>query len=121
MSPSLHEALDVPEVQEARTIRRYPVWVLLVFLIGIGLSLSLSISAIQWLQEEQAKLLFIGLDGMCFYLAVGLGVLLTAVIAVIRHRPSRRSFAIFAATVGAVCFCGSKMLRIDGYYGNRTP
>lgn len=117
-SPEAHEAR---KVHLAPSYRRYPAWVILLFLIGIGLALSLSISAVQWLQEEQAKLLFIGLDGMCFYLAIGLGVLLAVLVALIRFRPSRRSLAIFAATVNVVCFCGSKFFRIDGYYGNRTP
>ena len=103
------------------SLRKYPGWAIPLLLIGIGLALSLTISAIQWLQEEQAKLLFIGLDGMCFYLAIGLGVFLVTVVAVIRLKPSRRSLAILAATVGVAWFGASTLLRIDGYYGNRTP
>ncbi len=121
MSPSLPETYDATEVHRAPSYRRYPAWVLLVFLIGTGLVLSLSISAIQWLQEEQAKLLFIGLDGMCLYLGIGLVILLVVSMAVIRFRPNTRSLSMLSAIVGVVCFGATKILRIDGYYGNRTP
>ena len=89
--------------------------------IVIGLALSFAISLGKWLQEEQSRLLFIGLDGMCFYLAIGSVALIAVVVSIFYLRPSVRTLAIAGAWIVMACFGVSKLIRIDGYYGNRTP
>jgi len=94
----------------------------LIFLpIGIGLPLSIAMSFVQWLQEEKTKLFFIGLDGMCFYLAIGLFALAAIGLGIIRFRPRKRYLLVSVVAVSLVLFGASKMLRIDGYNGDRTP
>ena len=94
---------------------------LILFPIGIGLPLSIAISFVQWLQEEKTKLYFIGLDGMCFYLAIGLFAIAASGLGIIRFRPRKRTLLISAVVVSLVLFGASKLLRIDGYNGDRTP
>jgi len=78
-------------------------------------------SFVQWLQEEKTKLFFIGLDGMCFYLAIGLFALAAIGLGIIRFRPRKRYLLVSVVAVSLVLFGASKMLRIDGYNGDRTP
>ena len=101
--------------------RRCPRWVLMGLPIVIGLGLSFAISFGKWLQEEQSRLFFIGLDGMCLYLAIGSAVMFAVVIAIIYFRPSRRTIVPTCAVIVLLCFGASKLIRIDGYNGNRTP
>jgi len=89
--------------------------------IVIGLALSFAVSLGKWLQEEQSRLLFIGLDGMCFYLALGFVALIAVVLSIVYLRPSKRTLAITGVLIVMACFGSSKLFRIDGYYGNRTP
>lgn len=94
---------------------------LILFPIGIGLPLSIAISFVQWLQEEKTKLYFIGLDGMCFYLAIGLFAIAAIGLGIFRFRPRKRYLLISAVVVSLVLFGASKLFRIDGYNGDRTP
>ncbi len=93
----------------------------MLFPLGIGLALSFLICLIQWLQEKQAQLLFIGLDGMKPYLAMGAACLLVVGLAWVRFRPSIKTLTLCAIAIASVCFLASRFFRIDGYYGNRTP
>ncbi len=96
-------------------------WKLVVWSAVFGIGLSVVINLSQWSQGEQARLLFIGLDGMRFYLATAFGVLVGFVLAVIYIRPSFKSLSVFCAGVFVLCYGVTQLLRVDGYYGNRTP
>ncbi len=100
---------------------RLRTWLLLLLVVGVGLTLSFAILGIQWLQEERARLLFIGLDGMNTYLAIGAAALLVAIVVLVRIKPSPKSLALGGMLMFVICFAASNVLRIDGYYGNRTP
>ncbi|MCY2985234.1 MAG: PQQ-like beta-propeller repeat protein [Planctomycetota bacterium] len=89
--------------------------------IGIGVPLSVAILCVQLLQEEKTKLFFIGLDGMCFYLAAGLLFLVIMGIALLRFRPRLIYLFVSVLAISSVFYGASKLLRIDGYNGDRTP
>jgi len=89
--------------------------------LGLWFGASFSIGLYNWAQEERTRLLFIGLDGMCFYLAGQFTAILIGFVAILYFRPSRR----LLATIGGVLFVGyfgfSNIVRVDDYFGNRTP
>ncbi len=89
--------------------------------IGIVLPLSVAICFVQCLQEEKTRLYFIGLDGCCFYIATGLAGFVAIGIGIVHFKPRKRYLLISVAVVAAVFFGASKLLRIDGYNGDRTP
>ena len=100
---------------------KLPIWVLVAFLIGIGLALSIGVSFVKWLQEENTRLLFVGLDGMRLPLVVVLACAVSVLIAFLYVRPKIKTLAIAAAIVAVVGYGCSQVFRIDSYYGNRTP
>ena len=120
-TPESQKSIVSPQANERTSISSGFNWKLVVWsaLFGIGLSVVISLS--QWSQGEQARLLFIGLDGMRFYLATALAVVVGFVLALIYIRPSCRSLSMFCGGVFVLCYGVSQLLRVDGYYGNRTP
>jgi outer membrane protein assembly factor BamB len=89
--------------------------------VAAGVVLSIGLLLVQWLQEERAKLLFIGLDGMNQYLAIGAISILGIGIAMVRVRPRGKSVVACAILIVAIGVGASCLIRVDGYYGNRTP
>jgi outer membrane protein assembly factor BamB len=101
--------------------RKLSSWILLAMPVGIGLCLSFVVSFFQWLQEENTRLLFVGLDGMRFPLAIGAMVACLLIVALFLVRPKFKTLAISAMAIFAIGYGCSKVFRVDSYYGNRTP
>jgi len=115
---------DVPNVSgdlEMACGKGYPRWAKLCVIVLIGLMLSVVIQFIGWLQEEQSRLFIIGLDGMCLYLALGGGAVASIVFGVIYFRPRFRTLVGIGCLFVFALIGASQVLRVDGYYGNRTP
>jgi len=88
---------------------------------GLWFVASFSIGLYNWAQEERTRLLFIGLDGMCFYLAVQLTAILLGFVAILYFRPSRRLLATIGGALFISYFAFSSLVRVDDYFGDRTP
>jgi outer membrane protein assembly factor BamB len=100
-----------------------PVSLLKVSLIAFGLwfGANFSIGLYNWAQEERTRLLFIGLDGMCFYLALQLAAIIAGLIAVFYFRPSGRQILMIGAMLTVAYLAFANLVRVDDYFGNRTP
>jgi len=96
-------------------------WALISISLGITLGVSFVAGIVQWLQEEKTRLLFIGLDGMCFYLAFGFSTFVAIGIGVAYFRPSKRLILMSVALISTAYYGFSSLVKIDGYFGNRTP
>ena len=94
---------------------------LFVLPIGFGLCLSGIICLIRWLQEDTARFFFIGLDGMRWPLAIGLVVCIGFLFACIWLRLSRTKILAVLTVMILFGIAFQQAVRIDGYYGNRTP
>jgi len=88
---------------------------------GLWFGANFTIGLYNWLQEERTRLLFIGLDGMCFYLAVQFAAIVAGLIAICYFRPSGRQIAMIGALVIAAYLGFANLVRVDDYFGNRTP
>jgi outer membrane protein assembly factor BamB len=112
-----------PASQKTSERPRRPVSLIKISAIAFGFwfGACFAVGLYNWAQEERTKLLFIGLDGMCFYLAIQLAVLVSAIVATLYFRPSRRTLATIGGLVLAAYFGFSSLVRVDDYFGNRTP
>lgn len=86
-----------------------------------GLGLSLIISFVQWAQTSQAKFFFIGMDGMQIPIVVGATMFCVISLSIIIFRFRIITVVTCSLFVWATGFGASQLVRIDGYYGNRTP
>jgi len=98
-----------------------PAWLLFVLPVAAGLALSGIICLCQWLREDTARFFFIGLDGMCWLLGIGVLCILGFSGLVAYLRVSAKSIAWIVAALMVAMVALTQVLRIDGYYGNRTP
>lgn len=96
-------------------------WVLLALPVGAGLCLSVIVSLLKWLQEENTRLLFLGLDGMRFPIVVGLVSVVGCGIAILYVRPRFKTLVFASLSLLLVGYVGSRVVRIESYYGNRIP
>ncbi len=101
--------------------RKLSAWVLVAMPVGIGVFLSIVVSFFKWLQEENTRLLFVGLDGMRVPLAIGSVFAGAIIIALFYVRPKFKTLTIATALLFVVAYGCSKLFRVDSYYGNRTP
>ncbi|MCY2973692.1 MAG: PQQ-like beta-propeller repeat protein [Planctomycetota bacterium] len=88
---------------------------------GLWFGANFTIGLYNWAQEERTRLLFIGLDGMCFYLAVQLAAIIAGMIAIFHFRPSGRQILMIGALVIVAYLGFANLVRVDDYFGNRTP
>lgn len=111
---------DLNQTTSANSRKLSP-WILLAMPVGIGFCLSILVSFFKWLQEENTRLLFVGLDGMRLPLTIGSVFAGVLVIALFYVRPKFKTLAMTTALLFIVGYSCSKLLRVDSYYGNRTP
>jgi len=101
--------------------RSIAAWKLICIPIGIGLLLSLAVVFIQWIQRDEAKQFFIGLDGMRLPVALIMGLVATASAIFYWYPRSRRTIFLGAMLLTTVGFIGSYLVRVESYYGSRVP
>ena len=100
-------------------------WKIYLKLMLLGIGAVLAIGFVQgfqaWLQQERTKLLFIGLDGMCWQFAILGGVILAGLLLALWIRPRISTLAIFFALLYVGYQGFFSLVRIDSYNGDRTP
>jgi outer membrane protein assembly factor BamB len=121
LTPESKKTMDTHGANAASSVLMRFNWKLLAWAIAIGVGLGVAINFSRWCQGEQARMLYIGLDGMRFYLAAAFAVLVGTVAAVLYFRPSLKLFSVSTVGVFLVGSGISQVIRVDGYYGNRTP
>ncbi len=87
----------------------------------IGLSATLLIVFFQWMQTDQARWFYLGLDGMQWYpfYALGLFVFLSAMFLV--FKPKLRTTVTIGSGLVILLFGMSWFIRIESFRGDRTP
>lgn len=101
--------------------KRLSLVTLLLLPLGVGLALGLGVSLISWFQEKQTQLIFYGLDGNCLYLSIVCLLALLSMLIAACAPSTRRWFAFMAVLLAVACYASSYFLKVDGFYGDRTP
>lgn len=107
---------------EPENTRRLPSFLLiLIVAIVLGTLLSFVVGFIQWTQTDQARWLYIGLDGMQWYLLyAGIGLIGGAGLVVI-FKPRLRTVAAIGGTIATLVLGLSLCVRVESFRGDRTP
>jgi len=87
----------------------------------MGIGLSLFVLFVQSLKDKNTQLLLQGLDGMCYLFAIAIGLFFASGIAMLIFQPRLKTLAIATAILIVGGYSFSKLVRIDSFYGNRTP
>ncbi|MFN9912644.1 MAG: hypothetical protein ACK53L_08670, partial [Pirellulaceae bacterium] len=107
---------------EPENTRRLPSFLLiLIVAIVLGTLLSFVVGFIQWTQTDQARWLYIGLDGMQWYLLyAGIGLIGGAGLVVI-FKPMLRTVAAIVVTIATLLLGLSLCVRVESIRGDLTP
>lgn len=109
--------MHIPSTESRKTSP----WIIYAGLLFLGIGLSLFVLFAQSLKDKNTQLLLQGLDGMCYLFAIAIGLFFASGIAMLIFQPRLRTLAIATAILVVGGYGFPKLVRIESFYGNRTP
>ncbi|MEQ1826307.1 MAG: PQQ-binding-like beta-propeller repeat protein [Pirellula sp.] len=106
---------------ESRENASIPRWCFFVLPLGLGLCLSAVVVVARWLQEDTGWFFLIGLDGLLWWIATGAIIALACVVSILYFRLRARTVAGLSVAILLMLLTLSRVIRVEGYYGDRTP